>query len=295
MRWLEISADYRCNNRCLGCEAAGDGGPSMTSAQVVAELARGRRAGATALWLGGGEPTLRRDLVPVVREARRLGYTQVRLQTNGLMLAYPEVPRRLAGAGLTEVSVSIKGAQAATHDRLTRTPGGFELLLRGIAEARAAGLPVEGDILVYASNTAELADAVRAFHARGVARFRVWLMAPPEGDAEAIADEPRLAAVVAELARAQALGLSDDPAFLVSLHTPPCTLRGPLQAMAFHAPDLALEVVTPGSAPFALEASPIEGGAYLPGCAGCRLRPRCGGARAGYLARHGGAELWPLP
>lgn len=296
MHWLELTPDYRCNNRCLGCPSARPvEGPVMSSAEAASLLREGRRGGAESLWLGGGEPTLRRDLVALVREARRLGYRRVRLQTNGMLLAYADLVRRLGEAGVTEISVSIKGANVATHDHFTETPGSFDLLCRGIAEVQKARLPVEGDVLVYRSNTRELPEIVRGFFERGVQRFRIWSMAPDAGDERALAEEPRIAEVAAAVRAAAALRLSSDPEHLVSLHTPPCTLPGDLARARFYAPELGLVVANPGGQRFFLEDSPIEGGAFAPACDGCALRSRCNGVRPGYLSRHGALELSPEP
>src|SRR5690606_9126732 len=82
LRWLELTPDYRCNHRGVGGGAVSEDGPSLSSRGLVSALIDGRRQGITQLWIGGGEPTLRRDLLPLVRDARARGYTRVRLQTN---------------------------------------------------------------------------------------------------------------------------------------------------------------------------------------------------------------------
>lgn len=291
LRWLELTPDYRCNQRCVGCGAVGEGGPSLTSRALVESMIDGRARGIAQLWIGGGEPTLRPDLLPLVREARARGYERIRLQTNAAMLAYPDVTRRLRDAGVTEVAVSIKGPDAATHDRLARSPGAFDLLGRGIENARASGLPVEGDVLAYRSNTALLPDVVRTFAARGVSRFRVWMMAPDPGDPEALAEEPRWSELARAVEATLALALSPDPEHLLSLHSPPCTLDD--DRARFHAPELGLLVHDASGHRFRLEESQIEGGTYPPACSGCALRPRCNGVRAGYVDRHGTLELRP--
>ena len=292
LRWLEIALDQRCNQRCLGCPAT-DSGPELQAIQLVRALEDGRRRGIRQLWIGGGEPTLRRELPTLVRQARSRGYTRVKLQTNGAMLGYPELVERLADAGVTEVAVSLKGADAPTHDRLARVDGAFEQLRRGLANVRARALPLEGDVLLYRSTTATLPAIVRRFFDEGVRRFRVWAMAPARDDAAALAEEPRLAEVAAAVERTLDLALADDPEHLVSLHSPPCTLRGRGERARFLARKLGLLVHDPGGSPFRLEESPIEGGHFSPRCDGCSLRPRCGGVRGDYLARHGDGELAP--
>src|SRR3984957_18354949 len=86
--WLELALDYRCNLRCLGCHACVDTGESMATGAAMALLREGRRRGCSRLWMGGGEPTLRPDLLHLMRAARSLGYDEVLLQTNGMRLSY---------------------------------------------------------------------------------------------------------------------------------------------------------------------------------------------------------------
>lgn len=292
LRWLEIAADHRCNQRCLGCPAS-DVGPSLGARELVASLERGRSLGITQLWIGGGEPTLRRDLVALVREARARGYERVKLQTNAAMLAYPELVERLAAAGVTEVAVSIKGPDAATHDHFARVPGAFDLLVRGIANVRARALALEGDVLLYRSTTARLPETIGTFFALGVPRFRVWQLAPDPAEPATLGEEPRLAEVADAVARTLELGLSPHADHVVSLHSPPCTLWGAAARARFFAPDLGLLVHDAGGSVFRLEESPMEGGHFTPRCDGCTLRARCGGVRRAYVERHGDGELRP--
>lgn len=296
LRWLEVSADFHCNNRCLGCfSVGGENEPAMSSADIVTELRRGRARGATALWLGGGEPTLRRDLAAVVKKARELGYERIKLQTNGMLLAYPEVTARLVAAGVSEVNFAIKGATADTHDRLTRTPGCHELMLKGMVNVAASGLPMAGDILVYRSNLHELVDMVRDYFGRGVTHFNVWAFsASDQGDRDLTAQIPRLTDVAREVTRAMDAGICSDADFITSLHTPPCVVPRSHWACLFHGEALDLWVANPGGYGFFLEASPIEGGHYPANCATCAARSHCGGARRDYLEVFGDDELRAL-
>lgn len=296
LRWLEVSADYRCNNRCIGCYSVQDEGPSMSAREVAETLLVGRQSGAKNLWLGGGEPTLRKDLFAAVKKARELGYERIKLQTNGMLLAYPEFVERLVESGVSEVNFAIKGAVAETHDRLTRTPGCHALMLEGMSHVKRHGLPMEGDLLIYRSNARELPEMVRVYRGHGVARFNVWLFsATDQGDRDLSAQVPKISELMPELVRAREQFPEAPADFVTSLHTPPCTVPEAHHGCLFHAAELGLMVANPGGYRFMLEESAIEGGSYLERCTRCGMRERCGGLRQDYLAIHGDAEFSPVP
>jgi molybdenum cofactor biosynthesis enzyme MoaA len=301
LQWLEVTPGFRCNQGCLGCFSVvdparlpPDARTEMDAREVLDALARGRRDGARALWIGGGEPTLRRDLLATVRAARQMGYDRIKLQTNGMLLAYPDHARACAAAGVTEVAFALKGATAESHDRWTRTPGAHALLRQAMGHVRALGLPLEADVLVYRSTAHELPDLVRAYTPLGVGHYRLWLLSASDDASDEVRREiPRLSDVAPWITAAMDLGLSPREDFITSLHTPACTLPVTHHRALFFAPDLAMRVANPGGHSLLLEDSPMEGGAYLPGCAGCVHRPRCGGPRRDYLQVHGPGEFVP--
>lgn len=268
----------------------------MRGPEITAALREGRARGAEHLWIGGGEPTLRRDLFAIVRAARSLGYRRIKLQTNAMMLAYPAFTERCRDAGVTEINVSIKGATEASHDARSATPGSFALLVKGVEEARRALLDVEADVLVYRTSAHEIPAIVGLFTPLGVARYSFWLLSVAGSGTDApevIAEVPRIADVIPYLREAAALGLSDRPDFITSLHTPPCTVPDALRACLFDAKALDLWVTNPGGRAFPLSSSPIEGGLYFEGCSDCPDRGRCSGARADYVAIYGDSEFRP--
>ena len=298
-RTLELALDYRCNLRCLGCRACqGDAtGARLAPERAAALLREGFQRGARAAWFGGGEPTLRDDLLALVKRARQLGYAQVVVQTNGVRLAYPAYARALVAAGVTEVRVNAKSARPGAHDALTACPGSHALLVQALENLAGLGMAVAGDVLLTRETAPHLDETLAFFADRGVTRFALWLLFAGEGEDgqdERVAREvPRIADIVAALASASILadarGLT-----LVSHHTPPCTLPAALRRRWGPAVDLAMTVVDPGGHAFALERSPYEGAGHLQACEGCAAASRCGGPRADYLRLHGASEFRAL-
>jgi MoaA/NifB/PqqE/SkfB family radical SAM enzyme len=292
--WLEIALDYRCNLRCLGCHACHDTGESLSGSRVLALLRQGREDGIASLWIGGGEPTLRDDLLRIVATARQLGYTRVLLQTNGMRLAYPAYTDALLDAGVTDLRFNVKSHDATKHNTLS---GGeaHALLLRALENVSGRGIRLGADVLLTRTTAPDLSATVRFFAARGIERFVLWLLSAADmNTADVVSEVPRIADIAPHLAHARdaarALGVE-----LASLHTPPCTLPKETRDVFLPASSLALTVVNPDGRAFPLESSSFEGGAYVPACGTCSARARCGGPRADYLTIHGAEEFQPLP
>jgi MoaA/NifB/PqqE/SkfB family radical SAM enzyme len=118
-----IIMGYECNNNCRFCY---DGGykrtlPPMTTKQVKRELMQARRRGSTFVDLLGGEPTIRRDILELVRYARGLGFRTISLTTNGKLFYYRDFAERMLAAGLNSAVFSIHGHTPELHDYLTRS------------------------------------------------------------------------------------------------------------------------------------------------------------------------------
>jgi hypothetical protein len=292
--WLEIALDYRCNLRCLGCHACHDTGESLSGERVVAILRQGRASGIASLWIGGGEPTLRPDLFRVIRTARRLGYTRVLVQTNGVRLAYPAYTEALCSAGVTDLSFNVKSHDAARHDELS---GGrsHAFVLQALDHVRGRGVRLAADVLLTKKTAPDLETTVRFFTGRGVERFVLWLLSAADvSTPDVVAEVPLLSDLSGPITRARdaarALGVE-----LVSLHTPPCTLPIEIRDVFFPASLLELTVVNPDGRTFPLETSAFEGGSYAPVCGACSARTNCAGPRADYVAIHGAREFKALP
>lgn len=295
MDWIEIVVGFGCNCRCRVCPSATQSHvPDMSAEEIARWLEASRERGAKHVWFGGGEPSLHPGLIRSIERARELGYDRIRIQTNGIRFAYLPFTRRCLDAGANEFSLSIKGADAAIHDQVTQNPDSFDQLLQGAKNLAAAGARVEGDILITSHSMTRLAEAVERFAGLGVNRFTFWLASLFGMQGKGLEPlVPRMSDLMpyleAAFEAADRVG-----AAATTLHTPPCLLKPEYRGRYLHAGTWKLSVITPGSEPFAAEDSPIEGGVYLEGCAGCSLRSGCLGLRNDYLEFFGPEEFAPV-
>ena len=139
---LEGSIDltYRCNNHCRHCwlwlpEHSEVQKDELTFNEIRAIVDEARAMGCRKWNISGGEPMLRPDFPDIFDSLTRksIGYT---LNTNGTLIT-PEIARLLTRKGTK--MVALYGATAEVYDHVTRHPGGFEKVMRGISRLKEAG------------------------------------------------------------------------------------------------------------------------------------------------------------
>jgi len=157
LRLLAWETTRRCNLACLHCRAAAGAGPypdELTTAEGRKLLDDLAGMGQIVVILTGGEPLLREDIFDLAAYGAGLGHRMV-MAVNGTLVT-PAVAARLRDAGIQRVSISLDGADAASHDRFRGVAGAFEGALQGIAACQAAGLPFQINTTVTRANRREL-------------------------------------------------------------------------------------------------------------------------------------------
>jgi cyclic pyranopterin phosphate synthase len=176
LRDLRISVTDRCNFRCPYCmpaEVFGPGYAFLKDPQLMTlpELVRIARAfvalGVKKVRLTGGEPLLRPDVPELIRALKGdLGLPEVALTTNGWLLE--KLAPELRAAGLDRVNVSLDSLDPATAGRMNGLGFAPDRVLRGIAAAASAGLPVKLNMVVQRGvNDGELETMAQFARARG--------------------------------------------------------------------------------------------------------------------------------
>ncbi|MBM4398365.1 MAG: radical SAM protein [Deltaproteobacteria bacterium] len=289
---VDVILGYECNVKCDYCSVEDAMRPhNMTTAEVLRELAHARSLGIRKAAFGGGEPTIRRDLLPIVRFGRDRGFESVKVSSNGLMYSYEAYAREAVEAGVTQFNVSVMAHTDALYERILGRRGALAAIEKGVRNLVRLGRPPVADLIVKDDTWRHLADVVEFWAARGIRTFPLWLVALVDRNRNNFASLPRVSemrdGIVAAFEAGRRLGVD-----VYSRHVPRCMLPGREE----HVRDLREDrvmVVTPGSR-FYLWESAISPTAYSPKCERCRyVRGACLGVRRDYLERWGDDEVVP--
>lgn len=161
--YLRVSVTDRCYFRCVYCMPP-DGIPSVSHDDILRyeELLRIIRLfaelGIKHIRLTGGEPTVRRGLVKLIREIHDMpGIETISMTTNGLLL--PEMLDDLKDAGLSSVNISLDTLKEERFDEITRTTGNLPKVLEAIGLSEEAGFSTKVNcVAMRGVNDDELAD-----------------------------------------------------------------------------------------------------------------------------------------
>src|SRR5262249_57308213 len=99
---------------------------------VMAALADARRRGATKVAFGGGEPTIRKSLLPLVRWCRDRGYRSIKIPSNGLMYSYRAFAEEAVEAGITDFHLSLMAHTPALYEKIMGRGDAFQLCTPGV-------------------------------------------------------------------------------------------------------------------------------------------------------------------
>ncbi|MEJ2753635.1 MAG: GTP 3',8-cyclase MoaA [Chloroflexota bacterium] len=165
INYLRISLTDKCNLRCVYCMPEDMTFKPRRELLQDDELLRLARIfaglGVVKLRLTGGEPTIRSNIVQIVRDLVNLpGIETVAMTTNGLLL--DQLARPLAKAGLQRVNISIDTLNPQKFKTLTRW-GEVDEVLTGIQTAQEAGLGVKLNSVVVRgyNDTDDVVDLAR--------------------------------------------------------------------------------------------------------------------------------------
>ena len=157
---LVAELTYRCPLRCVYCSNPVDFAryrEELTSGEWYRVFSEAAELGVMQVHLSGGEPTLRHDLVGLIRHARSVElYTN--LITGGTLLGEDQL-RRLRDAGLDHIQLSIQSSKGETAQKIAGARS-HEHKLDIARLITRIGFPLTLNVVIHRLNIAEVPDLI---------------------------------------------------------------------------------------------------------------------------------------
>ena len=292
----DIKVGYSCNNNCRHCvvadkRAQGD----KTTEEYKRDLEDARKNNVEEVVITGGEPTIRRDFLELVRYAKKLGYKLIQLQTNARMFYYKEFAKRTIEAGVNEFVPALHAHKPEIHDYITRVPNSFNQTVQGIKNLRELGAPyIIVNTVVTNYNYRILPHMVKFFVELKVDQFQfAWVH--PCGNAYKNFDDvvPRMCDTIPYIKKA--LDIANKYNLWGTVEAVPfCLMKGyEKHILELYIPTIELREPNRYDPNFSYTRK-IKGKVKGPECKECRFYAICEGVWREYVEKRGFDEFKPV-
>lgn len=171
-----------CNLACRHCwmgprfDPAGTQYPTLPVELFETAIREARPLGLSAVKLTGGEPLMHPEFNRLLEIVRR-EELRLTVETNGLLCS-PAIAAEIAKSPRRFVSVSIDGADAATHEWVRGVPGSFEAARQAVRNLVAAGIRPQVIFSLMRHNADQVDAMVRMVEELGAASLKFNIVQP---------------------------------------------------------------------------------------------------------------------
>jgi len=165
---MDLALTYRCNNDCSHCyNARPRNYPEISTDKWIEILDKLWGLGIPHVVFTGGEPTLREDLITLIKHAENNGQI-TGLNTNARRLSDADYLHELVNAGLDHVQITIESHLPAIHDQMVQSKGAWKQSIKGLENSLESPLYVMTNTTMLANNSPYLAETLQFLSSIGV-------------------------------------------------------------------------------------------------------------------------------
>ena len=96
---------------------------------------------------------------------------------NGTLVT-PEMARKMADSGIQRISISLDGSTAESHDKFRGVQGAYQGALKGIENAKAAGIDFQINTTITKTNLAQIPKILKLAESLGAVAHHIFLLVP---------------------------------------------------------------------------------------------------------------------
>jgi len=224
---VESLCTFKCNCRCIMCSVANsidEQKNEKTFDEVKKDIDIAQRTGAHTFAFSGGEPTLRKDLLELVKYSKGK-IANIEIQSNGRMYYYKDYCRELIKAGVNIFVVSFYSPFEDIHDQIMGVRGAYTQTLQGLKNLKELGPTVKINTVILKLNYLHIPELVKFLLNLGAKEFR-FIYVTLEGNTlrNPNAIVAKMSVVSPYLQQALKIGLKKVPCYVYNMV--PCILPG---------------------------------------------------------------------
>ena len=291
---MDIKTGFICNNNCRFCvQAHKKKFGNRSTADIKKDLEKARKNCSEVVFTGG-EVTIRKDIVELVKYAKKLDFKRIQLQTNARMLSYKDLCVKLITAGANEFSPAIHGHTAELHDYLTTAKGSFNQTVKAIKNLKEFKQYVLTNTVVTKPNYRYLPELARLLVKLKVDQYQ-FAFPHAMGNAMKNFDEiiPRVSLAAPYVHKGLQIGI-DAGVKVMAEAMPFCTMKGyEKYCSEFFIPETEIRDINSYDSNYE-KTRKEEGKVKFPQCELCKYNKVCEGPWKEYPERFGSEEFQPI-
>ncbi len=176
---LILELNSICNCDCVYCYLHNRKDKGMGSFEYFKDKIKEFAAkGTKNIDFTGGEPTLYPYLRELIREARKQGFENLNLITNGIKLSDIEFCKKIIPEGITRVIVSVDGPNSEVCETITNLKGSFDYTMQALENLKVFNCKIGATVVVNKFNYFYIEDIFSVCMKKGVDFFNVQYMLP---------------------------------------------------------------------------------------------------------------------
>lgn len=293
MKKADIKTGFLCNNNCLFCVQGHKKGFGNKKTSELKEIIKDAKKDCEIIVFTGGEPTIRKDIIELIKYAKKSGFKTIQIQSNGRMFAYKDFCQEMIKAGANEFALALHGHTPELHNYLTGS-NAFLQLIRGIKNLKKLGQIVITNTVINKSNYRHLPEIAKLLISLDVDQVQfAFVHAIGEAETNFASVVPRISLVMPYVKKALEVGKYFKKTIMTEAITL-CFLPG--------YEDHISEKIMPQMKIFDLDqvvsdfekVRIVEGKAKGPKCKKCKYFDSCEGSWKEYPERYGWEEFIPV-
>jgi len=178
-RRADVKIGFLCNNQCKFCVQGNKrkiyGNKAL---KIIKKELEDARSECESIVLTGGEPTIHKEILALVKIAKSLKFKTIQIQTNGRMFAYLEFCKKIIANGANEFSPALHGHINELHDYLSSSKGSFKQTVQGIINLKKLRQQILTNTVITKSNFRYLPQIARLLVSLGVDQFQFAFVHP---------------------------------------------------------------------------------------------------------------------